>query len=347
VPVSRSTAQNLLLVVLGLLAAAGIVEIALRLGAFGGGGADPAEARREGQGIYRADPHGLYTLKPDLRTSWSSPELSGELTTNDLGFRGPPPDSAEAGGGRLLVLGDSFVFGWGVGDGETLPAQIEEVIASAGDSVRVINLGVPGYGPGRSVGLLREKGLTFDPAAVLLVVTESNDILDDLHFADDPLEATPEGLPGIWGKSHLLRFVHWKSESFLRWSRMTRAANVERTLAYIDDLAGVCAAGGIPLVVALFPSKAQMRAAGLSARVLRWLDVETKIHGRLRDHVSDHPEVTDAVDLHEVLRSAAAKPGEPLFYPVDGHPTPRAYRECAKALAPALRRALAPAKREP
>jgi lysophospholipase L1-like esterase len=83
---------------------------------------------------------------------------------NELGFRGHLPDPALDGDGglRVVCLGDSFTFGWGVEDGETYPVQLEEALAdlvtarAAGDTgssgprssavdVEVLNVGLPGY----------------------------------------------------------------------------------------------------------------------------------------------------------------------------------------------------------
>jgi lysophospholipase L1-like esterase len=257
-----------------------------------------------------------------------------------MGFRGPGLAPGSEASTRIAVFGDSFVFGWGVGDGETLPARLDQVLDSGSSRFHVMNLGIPGYGPGRSALLLRERALDLDPDVILLVVTESNDVLDDLQFARDPAAVAREGLGGLPGRSRLLQFVYDKSESFARWARMTRTENVSRTLRFIDEFAAVCAREEVPLVVALFPAKAQMRPSRVDALILRWLRVDARIHEALRSHVMSHPQITAAVDLREVLAIEGGEGGGPLFYPADGHPTPEAYRACAMALAPVIRKAV-------
>jgi|GEM_PF-3052807 len=83
---------------------------------------------------------------------------------NDLGFRGqlPDPELDGDGGLRVVCLGDSFTFGWGVEDADTYPVQLEaaleELLAAlvAGDTAHsgprrspvgaeVLNVGLPGY----------------------------------------------------------------------------------------------------------------------------------------------------------------------------------------------------------
>jgi hypothetical protein len=165
---------------------------------------------------------------------------------------------------------------------------------------------------------------------VLLVITESNDVIDDLRFSHDPYGHSVDTLRGLWARSTLLRFLYLRSEGLRRWSQMVRRENVQRTLRYIDEIASTCHQDEIPLVVATFPSKAQMISSGLTFRILRWLRVEERLHGRIVQHLRLHPQVSAAVDLTEVLSSSG---NDGLYYPMDGHPTPQAYEVCARSLA--------------
>lgn len=67
-----------------------------------------------------------------------------ELQTNSIGLRGAREyDKHKAEGSkRIVMLGDSFVFGWGVPDTETFSAQLER----RDSKPEVLNLGVAGYG---------------------------------------------------------------------------------------------------------------------------------------------------------------------------------------------------------
>ena len=60
-----------------------------------------------------------------------------------LGRRISPPDRGDKVEGCLLFFGDSFTFGWGVRDHETLPYQVG--LKTRG-RFRVVNLSVAGYG---------------------------------------------------------------------------------------------------------------------------------------------------------------------------------------------------------
>jgi len=71
-------------------------------------------------------------------------DLPYTFKTNSLGFRG---DEVEAiGRPKVLVLGDSFVFGMGVNNDQTFPAYLELALRANGyPQSKVYNGGVPGY----------------------------------------------------------------------------------------------------------------------------------------------------------------------------------------------------------
>ncbi|MFZ5784565.1 MAG: hypothetical protein ACOY4R_30590 [Pseudomonadota bacterium] len=77
--------------------------------------------------------------------------------------------AAPAGADTYLFVGDSFTFGQGLADDETLASQFAR---SAGLKVRGVNLGVPGYGPNHLVRMI-EAGLLdlYQPRPVKAVVT--------------------------------------------------------------------------------------------------------------------------------------------------------------------------------
>jgi lysophospholipase L1-like esterase len=92
----------------------------------------------------------FWTADPDLD---EFPMNHGEenttfpVTTNDEGLRAPvhAPDKP-AGKQRIMTLGCSTTFGWGVADAESYPARLETLIHEKGrDDIEVINGGQPGY----------------------------------------------------------------------------------------------------------------------------------------------------------------------------------------------------------
>ena len=70
---------------------------------------------------------------------------------------------------RIMMLGCSTTFGWGVKDDETVPAQLEQALRERGyDGVEVINAGQPGYTSFQGLWLWDKVLHEYDPDLVVL-----------------------------------------------------------------------------------------------------------------------------------------------------------------------------------
>jgi GDSL-like Lipase/Acylhydrolase family len=98
------------------------------------------------------------------------------MTINRLGYRGPehPPERLP-GKSRVVMLGDSIAFGYGVADDKTFSAALERM----DPRLEVVNLGVQGYGTDQELIKLEEEGLAYHPDVVILNVCLANDFLDN------------------------------------------------------------------------------------------------------------------------------------------------------------------------
>ena len=134
---------------------------------------------------------------------------------NNLGFRGPEPRSDATT--RLLIVGDSSVFGDGLSDGETMAAQVSALL---GPDVDVQNGGVPGYTCEQSRVLLDRVLDRFQP-----------DILISYNQHSDFRRANPDdrvmlaaGL-GALGSTGIGRLI----SAGMIWRRMqSNGANLDR-----------------------------------------------------------------------------------------------------------------------
>lgn len=110
----------------------------------------------------------IYELRPNLDVKFTNVRV----TTNGCGLRGPErPRAKPANTYRIALLGDSFAFGWGVPQDLTFAQVLENKLnqlTAGSPRVEVINLGVPGYSTFQEISALKDKGLAFDPDAVLL-----------------------------------------------------------------------------------------------------------------------------------------------------------------------------------
>ena len=91
----------------------------------------------------------FWVVDPDLE-SYSMPHneenTSFAVSTNSDGLRTSieMPDSKKTL--RIMTLGCSTTFGWGVADSETYPARLQHYLTEAGyGNVEVVNAGQPGY----------------------------------------------------------------------------------------------------------------------------------------------------------------------------------------------------------
>lgn len=68
-----------------------------------------------------------FELRPDLDVTFEGEPLE----TNAQGFRSPPLDVGPAAGVTILGIGDSFMFGHGVGNGESYMGQLRRLFEEA------------------------------------------------------------------------------------------------------------------------------------------------------------------------------------------------------------------------
>ena len=152
----------LVLIWLGILASA---EVVLRLVGF----APTPVAQVPGHyDPFQSDTDLIWSLKP----AWNGFELNGAtVSINSLGLRGPAVSPTPAASvKRVLFLGDSVVFGHGLGDGSSIPSQLEQQLnqPSAEHKTEVLNAGVPGYSTFQSELYYRLHGQHLKPDLVLL-----------------------------------------------------------------------------------------------------------------------------------------------------------------------------------
>lgn len=111
------------------------------------------------------DPSTGWVLQPNLRGFRQFPGSTVDSNSRGIRGRAEHAPGRQPGLSRVLVVGDSFAFGEGVGDHETFAHQLE---LRSGPGVEVINLGVHGYGHDQMLLRLRSEGLRYAPDLVVL-----------------------------------------------------------------------------------------------------------------------------------------------------------------------------------
>lgn len=138
-------------------------------------------------GIYmgRPDPvfHHFYPANLNVNEMFAGFPTS--FSTNNQGLRGREyPLSKPKGNYRILILGDSFVFGTSVNDKETFCYLLEEELNAGmtNKKYEVINCGVVSYSPILEYLLLKEKVIKYSPDLVMLFYNFS-DLQEDTLYS--------------------------------------------------------------------------------------------------------------------------------------------------------------------
>lgn len=157
---------------------------------FAWGDGQPKEADLDGY-LFRSRPN----LDMDLG--------SFRLQTNEYGFRGPGVQVPKPDGVfRILLLGDSVAFGWGVDDGVTFARRLEMEWNARGGARRleVVNTGNPIYDTVQEAATLKETLPLLTPDLVVLVyvvhdIEPSRDLVEALFQGAKPIPAEVVELP--------------------------------------------------------------------------------------------------------------------------------------------------------
>jgi hypothetical protein len=121
-----------------------------------------------------SNPRIIYEFIPNLSVQFQEQPVS----INDAGFRGDPVERQKRPGDyRIVGIGDSVMFGYGVKNDETYLNVLNQTMrsASAQHHWQVVNTAVPGYNSVMELEVLKEKGLSYEPDIVIVGYTWEND----------------------------------------------------------------------------------------------------------------------------------------------------------------------------
>ena len=93
--------------------------------------------------FWRYDPDVGWAHVPDRAGRFAAFGFDTQISINSEGFRGRPVKrQKDPGKTRILVLGDSYVWGYGIEEGEMFTTGMERLCPG----VETVNLGVNAYG---------------------------------------------------------------------------------------------------------------------------------------------------------------------------------------------------------
>ena len=134
--------------------------------------------RRSFRTIFRKSklPGLLYELKPNFRKYYQGEDYDKKIlyATNKYGQRGPDFTLSENGRKKILVVGDSIPFGFGVEENHTFSRFLEKELNKKGIRSHVINAGTGTYNIIQDYWYIKHKAYIFKPDLVILCLNLSN-----------------------------------------------------------------------------------------------------------------------------------------------------------------------------
>lgn len=146
--------------------------------------------------VFKPHPARMFALAPEQDQLFVGRDFATRVIIGPDGFRVPAgAPRAGAGGPRVLALGDSMTFGYGVEAEESWPEVLETLLRKDDrPDVEVINAGVVAYAPDQQLDQLRELLPRVRPDVVVLGLYPGNDLAEVmLHSSAPPMTVSPEG----------------------------------------------------------------------------------------------------------------------------------------------------------
>ena len=300
-----------------------------------------------------------WATRPNVSVTYGKPEFANVFTHNSMGFRGPEIDPLERQGRiRILALGDSMTYGFGVENDETYSALLEQL----DPRLQVLNTGVAGYSTAEELLMLKEQGLALDPDIVLLGFfwNDVPGVLDSFsRFTLEPegvrIEPPPDGSPEHralrarrgkhpWrGKSYAYRFLsdRLKILRYVMRERLGLAKGEELELmpAQVEP-AWVLIEGLIREIVRLSRKQGASTVLVVIAdqgqvdRSVQLVGVTRSAMDAARERLLGFArhEGIPVIDLLPPLRAAFERDGRPLYYHFDRHWNAEGHRQAADAI---------------
>jgi len=163
------------------------------------------EDYRDPGSLYKNNPDFFWSIKPESRIECQVPyvdqELARKLTytikTNKRGLRGADFKTKKAAGEfRIICLGDSRTFGWGIAEEDTFGQQLASLIQQKTQQrVQVINAGVPGYTSFQGLLFAQQEIVTWEPDIVVCWYGCNDNW--PCHETDEQLYHRRKAVPGM------------------------------------------------------------------------------------------------------------------------------------------------------
>jgi lysophospholipase L1-like esterase len=169
-------------------------------------------------------------------------QVTFHLTSNGDGFRGPeftPPSPSVL---RVIAIGDSSTFGWGVDPAYTYEELLARRLEAGGRRAEVFNLGMPGTNTRQGLAMLDHVAAPLQPR-VVIASFGANDARLTLRSAEDGMRGDESWLAAAqWALLHLktfglarrLIFTWYDPFQAVHRSEATRVTPLVKTVSLAD-----------------------------------------------------------------------------------------------------------------
>lgn len=143
--------------------------------------------------LHRPHPSSLWEVYPHHNDRINIGGIIGTLKTDSHGFRGEEVSLKKPPGTfRIMILGDSSAFGYGVNQDEVFAEVLKKMLREKypDKKIEVINGAVMGYTTFSTRNFFLEKGVKFEPDAI--IISHNND--PDIDLDADKNRVAPQSL---------------------------------------------------------------------------------------------------------------------------------------------------------
>jgi lysophospholipase L1-like esterase len=342
----RNLSGRLGLIAMGVLLAGLVLEVALRVTDAVPEVGSPLFA------IEESDAYLGWKGTPNRHLRYRRPEFDTLVRLDAEGWRQPEPPRPAEPARRILVLGDSFTWGWGVSQGQVFTDLLQAALPA---TVAVYNRGVIGFGTGQEYLLLQRElaARTYDAVVLMFFINDLADNTDgkqghrpyfelrdgDLRLRNQPALAQTSTVKQFLRKhSRAYGFVEFELSMLRR--RFTGEANDERayrsapavdfhdlpgyavTARLLGEMYRVTREHGARFLLVYIPQRSEFEMDAPFPYV-------RSVHAMVDDIARREgiPLLDLAAPFHQ-----HAKAGERLIYAIDAHWTPAGHRLAAAAL---------------
>lgn len=295
----------------------------------------------------------LSRVMPDPDTGWvlypSDEHYTYEhyVKLNAMGFRDDEINGKQPGEYRILAVGDSHIYGQGLGNDELLTTYLEEDLNSTGSPCRfnIINMGIRAYSTNSELALLGKTARTLEPEHII-VYFYLNDFIPvniahrysrfscmdwyTFDFSDKPTDEHVRK----WRLVQLARssaFLMWLHDTYRRLAGESDPSNrilqddidqatqemIDGTIEALDGIRLLSEDLGIRFTLALIPVSSQLVT-----------DFHARGYQPILEQYANRTGV-DYLDLLPDLRMHHEQHSDTLVIPFDGHYNGQAHRVMA------------------